>query len=69
MKFSIGDHVWKHGAGYQGPGTVITAFIGRDEHTRYVVAHQIEGGKGEFYHIYGEGQLTLIPKEASDGPT
>ena len=62
-----GDEVWKHGAGYSGPGEVVVAFNGKDGHRRFVVSHQIAGGDGEFFHIYGEGQLTLVPpKEAHD---
>lgn len=58
--FPVGSKVWKRGAGYSGPGEVVAAFTGRDGHYRYVVAHTIEAGSGDFYHIYGAGQLTRI---------
>jgi hypothetical protein len=60
MKFRAGDSVYKSGAGYAGPGEVVVAFLGKDGHPRYVVAHRIEGGRGEFYHIYGEAQLSAF---------
>ena len=58
MRFKIGDSVQKNGAGYGGPGKVVAAFFAEDNHLRYVVAHKIEGGRGLFYHIYGEAQLS-----------
>jgi len=60
-KFAEGEEVWKHGAGYSGPGVVVVSWRGRDGHVRYVVAHQIADGEGEFFHIYGESQLTRLP--------
>lgn len=63
MKFLTGDKVWKHGAGYSGPGEVVIGFLGQDGHVRYVVSHRIAEGEGEFFHIYGEGQLTKVPNE------
>lgn len=59
-KFEDSCSVQKHGAGYSGPGIVACSWRGQDGHIRYVVEHQIAGGKGWFYHIYGEGQLTRI---------
>lgn len=59
-KFEEGCKVWKHGAGYEGPGKVELSWRGRDGHVRYVVAHTIAGGHGVFYHVYGESQLTRI---------
>lgn len=60
MKFRTGDRVMKNGAGYNGPGEVVVGFLGKDGHPRYVVAHNIEGGRGEFYHIYSEAQLSAF---------
>jgi len=56
-KFRTGEFVTKTGTGYSGPGIVVTVFEGLDHHWRYVVMHRIDGGQGEFYHIYREGQL------------
>jgi hypothetical protein len=67
FKFAIGDHVQKQGAGYSGPGVVVAAFPGVDDnHPRYVVGHRVQGGRGVFYHIYGEGQLSILPAEEED---
>jgi hypothetical protein len=60
-KFNEGEKVWKHGAGYSGPGEVAVSWRGKDGHVRYVVEHQIEGGEGWFFHVYGESQLTRLP--------
>lgn len=60
-KFADGEGVWKHGAGYSGPGKVECSWRGADGHVRYVVEHRIAEGEGQFYHIYGEGQLTRLP--------
>lgn len=60
-RFEAGATVYKTGAGYSGPGVVMIAFVGFDNHWRYVVAHTIGGGRGQFYHIYGQGQLTARP--------
>lgn len=61
--FEDGAPVYKTGSGYSGPGRVATCFLGRDWHWRVVVEHRIEGGQGEFYHIYGWGQLRVNPAE------
>jgi len=63
MKFTTGDRVLKQGSGYSGPGEVVVSFLGADDHPRYVIAHKIQGGRGEFYHIYGEGQLARLPSD------
>lgn len=60
-KFADGEKVWKHGAAYDGPGEVACSWRGKDGHVRYVVEHQIAGGEGWFYHVYGESQLTRLP--------
>jgi hypothetical protein len=56
-KFQIGQAVEKWTGNYGGPG--IVRGIARDEGQplRYIVGHKIEGGHGEFYHIYAEGNL------------
>jgi hypothetical protein len=66
FRFAIGDPVQKQGAGYSGPGMIVAAFQGVDGHPRYVVAHRVQGGRGVFYHIYGEGQLDIRPAEEED---
>lgn len=60
-KFEDGTEVYKQGAGYSGPGTVACSWRAKDGHIRYVVAHFIKDGEGEFFHIYGEGQLVRMP--------
>ncbi len=55
-----GAPVLKTGSGYHGPGTVITTFRNAHGAMRYVVAHTIEGGAGEFYHIYSEKELQWV---------
>jgi hypothetical protein len=57
-----GDRVYKSGSGYSGPGTVMCCFLGDDWHWRLVVEHQIGGGQGHFYHIYGRAQLRMEPE-------
>jgi hypothetical protein len=60
----IGDWVWKSGgeAGYSGAGKIVATFKNWMGQPRYVVEHQIEGGRGFFYHIYGPKEL----KDSSD---
>jgi hypothetical protein len=59
-KFAEGDSVFKWTGDYTGPGVVRS--IGRNGkgQYRYVVGHTIEGGTGEFLHIYAEGNLRHI---------
>lgn len=61
--YKTGDPVYKSGAGYSGPGVVRTCFLGADWHWRIVVEHTIAGGQGQFYHIYGYGQLRANPAD------
>lgn len=61
--FEIGDRVWKEGAGYAGPGIVVGVFAVADGSLRYNVAHTIEGGRGQFVHIYSAAQLQ--PQDAA----
>lgn len=59
--FKVGDRVRKQGGDYGGPGDVIgVVFIPKGDglqHTRYVVAHKIEGGFGYFINVYSPGQI------------
>lgn len=57
QKFEIGQLVYKWTGDYSGPGRVrgITALP--DGKLRYLVGHRIEGGTGEFLHVYAEGNL------------
>jgi hypothetical protein len=57
MRFAIHDHVYKSGAGYEGPGAVVAVFKTWMGDYRYVVEHRIAGGKGFFYHIYSAKEL------------
>jgi hypothetical protein len=67
-KFKVGDLVWKWTGGYGGPGRVRGVFPLENGNTRYVVGHRIEGGFGEFLHIYAEGNLRE-PEALDDLPT
>lgn len=49
--FKIDDLVWKHGT-YSGLGTVRGVTSLPDGTWRYLVGHKIEGGRGEFLHVY-----------------
>ena len=61
MEFKEGDLVEKFKGDYGGPGVVIKAMmLGGKE--RYLVAHRIEGGFGQFVHIYNSSILRLMEK-------
>lgn len=57
LRYEPGAPVWKKGAGYEGPGRVAAVFQTWMGDWRYVVEHQIAGGKGAFYHVYDDRQL------------
>lgn len=46
---------------YQGPGECKVAFRASDNTLRFVIAHTLEGGHGELYHIYSEREFTFFP--------
>jgi hypothetical protein len=54
--FLVGDRVTKFAGDYGGPG-IVKAVVPHGDSHRYMVAHKIEGGFGEFLHIYSEHQL------------
>jgi hypothetical protein len=56
-KFKIGDSVYKWTGDYTGPGVVRGISTLPSGKIRYLVGHKIEGGTGEFLHIYAEGNL------------
>jgi hypothetical protein len=56
-KFEIGQHVFKWTGNYGGPGIVRGIANDHGQPLRYLVGHSIEGGFGEFYHVYAEGNL------------
>jgi hypothetical protein len=58
-KFKTGDQVWKIGGDYGGPGIVRGRFFNGAGQERFVVAHKIDGGFGQFLHIYSERNLVL----------
>jgi hypothetical protein len=59
-KFEIGQHVYKWTGDYGGPG-IVRGIAGLDNgKLRYLVGHKIEGGTGEFLHVYAEGNLRGI---------
>lgn len=56
-KFEIGQLVYKWTGNYGGPGRVRGIANDEGQPLRYLVGHRIEGGFGEFYHVYAEGNL------------
>lgn len=56
-KYQIGDAVFKWTGDYTGPGIVRGITKLPTGKTRYLVGHKIEGGAGEFLHVYAEGNL------------
>lgn len=62
LMYAIGAKVWKGGAHYSGPGQVVSFFFGLDPQNtvHYIVAHNIDGGTGYFYHVYTSAQLTVV---------
>lgn len=67
---------WRHGTrvikvrgvGYGGPGRVAGVAWGEDGSQRTVVAHVIEGGDGEFFHIYLPRQLVRDQRFPANDP-
>lgn len=59
-KFQIGERVFKWTGDYTGPGTVRQVGKNGKGQWRYMVGHTIEGGTGEFLHIYAEGNLRPV---------
>lgn len=57
--------VTKRGS-YTGPGEVVITFANKKGERRFVVAHQIAGGEGEFYHIYSEREIKDDVVQPSD---
>lgn len=49
--------VAKTAKGYSGPGEVVVEFRTKAGEPRFVVAHQIAEGEGEFFHIYSEREI------------
>jgi hypothetical protein len=64
-KFEIGQLVYKWTGDYGGPGRVRGITVLPDGKLRYLVGHRIEGGKGEFLHVYAAGNL----RESNDDDT
>lgn len=56
-KFEIGQTVFKHTGDYTGPGVVRGISTLANGKLRYLVGHRIEGGDGEFLHVYAQGNL------------
>jgi hypothetical protein len=56
-KFQEGETVYKWTGDYTGPGVVRSVGQNGKGQWRYVVGHTIDGGTGEFLHIYSEGNL------------
>lgn len=70
-KFKLGDAVFKWTGDYTGSGTVRAISVLPSGKVRYLIGHTIEGGSGEFLHVYAEGNLRaiepVIPGLASEG--
>ena len=58
-KFKIGQWVEKWTGDYTGPGIVRGISTLASGRLRYLVGHRIEGGIGEFLHVYAEGNLRM----------
>lgn len=56
-KFELRQVVEKWTGNYGGPGIVRGIANDDGQPLRYLVGHKIEGGFGEFYHVYAEGNL------------
>lgn len=59
-KFQIGQLVQKWTGDYTGPGRVRGISTLENGSIRYLVGHRIEGGTGEFLHIYASGNLREV---------
>jgi hypothetical protein len=57
LKFEIGQLVEKWTGDYTGPGRVRGVSVLENGKVRYLVGHRIEGGHGEFLHVYSSGNL------------
>ena len=56
-KYELGQTVFKWTGDYTGPGVVRGHAVNNKNQVRYLVGHKVEGGKGEFLHVYAEGNL------------
>lgn len=61
IKFAIGTRVEKFTGDYTGPGVVRGITILEGGKVLYLVGHRIEGGKGEFVHVYSAANLRVRP--------
>jgi hypothetical protein len=59
-KFKIGELVEKWTGDYTGRGRVRGICVLENGKTRYLVGHRIEGGTGEFLHVYASGNLRPV---------
>jgi hypothetical protein len=66
-KFEIGQTVYKWTGDYNGPGVVRGISALADGKLRYLVGHRIEGGKGEFLHVYAAGNLREVDDDENGG--
>jgi len=63
--FKDGDRVIKIGGRYGGPGRVVGPPVQMDDDYRlYLVAMKVEGGYGEFVHVFPE---TALEKDDREG--
>ncbi len=66
-KFEIGQKVFKWTGDYTGPGFVRGITVLPNNKVRYLVGHRIEGGSGEFLHVYSEDNLRAADKAEFGG--
>ena len=64
-KFEIGQLVYKWTGDYNGPGRVRGIAYLPDGKIRYLVGHRIEGGEGEFLHVYAAGNLRMVGNDVN----
>ncbi|MGB3833744.1 MAG: hypothetical protein WA975_17985 [Mesorhizobium sp.] len=60
--FAVGDRVEKIGGRYGGPGRIVgvTTELDGDGYRLYNVAMKVEGGYGEFVHVFPASVLRLL---------
>lgn len=57
QEYGTGDRVYKYDGDYSGPGVVRGVIVKPNGKKRYIVGHRIDGGTGEFLHIYSAKNL------------
>jgi len=65
----VGDRVVKSGGRYGGPGVIVgmTTDLDGTGHVLYNVAMRVEGGYGQFVHVFPGSMLTKFDPDPSSG--